>query len=100
MKITLNIDAQLVSKAQARARATGTTLTRVVETALAEYVGKAPPRSAPFVLELPRWDSGADAQGVDLASRERWLDVLHADADARLLSALHGPDAPGDAPSG
>jgi len=75
MRTTLDLDDALLAAARARAAQTGTTLTAVVEEALAAALAPRPPRSKRFQL---RWKThrGRLQPGIDIADRDSLIDAM------------------------
>lgn len=73
MRTTLNIDDRLIRKAKQRALDRRTTLTRVIEEALAKDLADTDAPVPAFGLRL---FPDAPAATVDLADRRTWGDVL------------------------
>lgn len=75
MRTTLDIDSQLLSEARRRAAREGTTLTAVVERALAALLAPKPRRKDQFVLRLET-ERGSYIGKVDPANREALYDLM------------------------
>ncbi|MBN1944679.1 MAG: type II toxin-antitoxin system VapB family antitoxin [Bradymonadales bacterium] len=75
MRTTLDIDENLLLRARNVAREQGTTLTRIVEEALAALLADRHDEQKPFVL---RWapHQGKYLGGVDIADRRSLYDVM------------------------
>lgn len=75
MRTTLNIHDRLLSKAKRKAADEGTTLTRVIEKALQEYLLA---RRSPRRTVGPRWVviRGKQRAGVDISDRDRLYDAM------------------------
>jgi hypothetical protein len=69
MRTTLDVDDRLLRSARKRAADEGTTLTAVVERALAEHLAPRPVRRERFRLRLLT-KKGRPIRGVDLADRD------------------------------
>lgn len=70
MRTTLDLDETLLRKAKRKAAGEGTTLTAVIEMALAQYLAPARPSGKPFRLRLLT-RKGRRVAGVDFADRDR-----------------------------
>ena len=78
MKMTLNLDDQLIRTAKIRAAQQGETLTRLIERALRDYLQAGPRDSAPpFRTELLTRRGDAVA-GVDLDDRDALYQRMEA----------------------
>ena len=75
MRTTLNLDDRLLRAAREKAAREGTTLTKVVEHALAAALTERRPREKPFKL---RWKArkGRFLGGVDIADRDALYEVM------------------------
>jgi len=69
MRTTLNLDDVLIRKAKRQAAGAGTTLTRVIEEALRQYLAPARPPGKAFRLTLLT-RKGRPVPGVNLADRD------------------------------
>lgn len=75
MRTTLDLDDALLTKARERAAERGTTLTAIVEEALAAALAPAPPRAKRFRLTW-KTHRGRLRGGIDVADRESLFDAM------------------------
>ena len=75
MKITLNLDGQILRQAKEQARRNGITLTKFVETALRSLLMIQKAHEPSFKLELPTV-KGSRPPCVDVLDREALNDVM------------------------
>lgn len=76
MRTTLDLDDHLLTAARRRAAERGTTLTAVVEEALAAALAPRPSSEPPFRLKLPKPHKGKTLPGVDIADRDSLYDIM------------------------
>jgi hypothetical protein len=75
MRTTLDLDDGLLAAARARAAQTGTTLTAVVEDALAAALAPRATRAKRFQLRWPT-HRGRLQPGIDVADRDSLIDAM------------------------
>lgn len=75
MKITLNLNDQVLRQAKGRAARDGITLTRFVEDALRSRLAEAPAGKRPFRLKLETV-TGKGPPNVDICDRDALHDVI------------------------
>ncbi len=75
MRTTLDLDDELLAKARSRASERGTTLTAIVEEALAAALAPTPARGKRFRLAW-KTHRGRLLPGVDVADRDSLFDVM------------------------
>jgi 3-hydroxy-3-methylglutaryl CoA synthase len=73
---TLRLADTLMKRAKARARETGTTLTAVMEAALASYLAEPPAPQGKVRVLLPSYGSGGVRAGVNLDSTAALLALM------------------------
>ena len=74
---TLRLNEALVRRAKACARQQRTTLTAVMERALAAYLNESAPTGAKSPVRLPSFGRGGARDGIDLDRTAALLDILH-----------------------
>lgn len=82
MRTTLDLDDGLLRAARMRAAARGSTLTAVIEEALAALLASRPAEKKPFKLKW-KVSSGEYVGGIDIADRNALYDALDEEQAAR-----------------